>query len=412
MTREMTKSIPVSKRMVYDSYLKVCARGGSAGVDKVSIDEFNVNLAGNLYKIWNRMTSGSYFPPPVLTVFIPKKQGGVRSLGIPTVGDRIAQGVVKDYLEASVEAIFHENSFGYRPGKSAHDALKQCHNNCIKHPWVVDVDIEGFFDNINHSKLVELLRNHTQEKWVLLYVSRWLKSEMEQVNGSIVTRDKGTPQGGVVSPLLANIYLHHCFDKWMEELSPGTPFERYADDIIIHCESKEESEQVLAALKKRMEQYGLALHPDKTKIVYCKNYLRKERHVNVCFDFLGYSFRPRTIRDKFGKSKRFVVFDAIISQQSRKSIREKMRDALQVNWTVQTLEWFADKLNPKIRGWVNYYMKFSRSEGLKMFRYLNGLIRHWMQNKYKVWGGKLTRKYKSIQSANPDLFLHWRLGIK
>jgi len=230
MREEMTKSLPVSKRMVWESYLKVVSKNGGAGIDRESIEVFDANMAGNLYKLWNRMTSGSYFPPPVRTVFIPKKQGGLRPLGIPTVSDRIAQGVVKDYLEPSMEAIFHNSSFGYRPGRSAHDALVQCQRNCIQKAWVLDVDIKGFFDNISHSIMMELLGQHTQEKWVLMYVERWLKAGVEQEDGSIAARTKGTPQGGVISPLLANIYLHHAFDKWMDETHPQCSFERYADD--------------------------------------------------------------------------------------------------------------------------------------------------------------------------------------
>jgi RNA-directed DNA polymerase len=239
MTKEMAKSLPVSKRMVYNSYLKVMEKDGGAGIDKVSIEVFNKDFSGNLYKIWNRMASGSYFPPPVRTVLIPKKQGGTRPLGIPTVGDRIAQGVVKDYLEAGLEKVFHASSFGYRPGRSAHDALQQCHANCIRYAWVVDVDIKGFFDNLDHSIMMQLLEQHTNEKWVWMYVERWLKAGVEQADGSISARTKGTPQGGVISPLLANIYLHHGFDQWMTEVNPNNPFERYADDIVIHCSSKQ-----------------------------------------------------------------------------------------------------------------------------------------------------------------------------
>jgi len=276
MTKEMAKSLPISKRMVYNSYLKVSAKDGAAGIDRESIEMFDANLSGNLYKIWNRMTSGSYFPPPVRTVFIPKKQGGERPLGIPTVSDRIAQGVVKDYLEPSLELVFHNSSFGYRPDRSAHDALAQCHTNCTSKAWVLDVDIKGFFDNISHAVLLHLLEQHTKEKWALLYVERWLKAGVEQQDGSIVSRTKGTPQGGVISPLLANFYLHHAFDKWMEDANPGCPFERYADDIVVHCNSKEAAEQLLEKLTERMSEFELTLHAEKTKIVYCKNYQRSE----------------------------------------------------------------------------------------------------------------------------------------
>lgn len=409
----MTKSLPISKRMVYNSYLKVIAKQGGAGIDRQSIDMFNENLSGNLYKLWNRLTSGSYFPPPVRTVFIPKKQGGTRPLGIPTVSDRIAQGVVKDHLEPELEKHFHPSSFGYRPGRSAHDALRQCQGNCVRYAWVIDVDIKGFFDNISHDLMMQLLQQHTQEKWVLLYAERWLKAGVEQQDGSIAPRTKGTPQGGVASPLFANIYLHHAFDKWMDELNPGNPFERYADDIVIHCSSKEEAEQLLEKLKIRMQQYGLELHPEKTKIVYCQNYLRKEKHDNNSFTFLSYSFQPRTVQDKFGRSNRFLMFKAAISQQAKTNIRTTLREILRTRWSERSLEWFAERLNPKIRGWLNYYTKFSRYEVYDVFYYLNQRIQKWIANKYKIRGSRKVRaKYQMIQAAHPELFYHWRLGIK
>jgi group II intron reverse transcriptase/maturase len=413
MMKEMTKSLPVSKRMVYNSYLKVSAKGGSAGIDKVSIEKFDANLPKNLYKVWNRMTSGSYFPPPVRTVFIPKKQGGMRPLGIPTVSDRIAQGVVKDYLEPTMEMVFNPYSYGYRPGRSAHGALQQCLDNCIKYSWVIDVDIKGFFDNLSHTILMRLLSDHTQEKWIHLYVERWLKAGIEQEDGSIKAREKGTPQGGVISPLLANMYLHHAFDKWMRTTYRGNPFERYADDIVIHCESKEQSEELLGKLKERLSEYALELHPDKTKIVYCYNYFRQEKHKNRSFTFLSYSFHPRTIRDKYDPRRRLLVFGAEICQKAKTSIREQLRQVLQVKWNLVPLEWFAKQLNPKIRGWVNYYAKFHRWKALKVFHYLNGLICAWIKHTYKLIGkGKVKAKYRTIQAANPCLFYHWTLGIK
>jgi group II intron reverse transcriptase/maturase len=409
----MTKSLPISKGMVYNSYLKVTDKDGSAGIDKQSIEQFNENLKDNLYKIWNRMTSGSYFPPPVRTVFIPKKQGGERPLGTPTVSDRIAQGVVKDYLDPSLETIFHSSSFGYRPGRSAHDALKQCQDNCIKYAWAIDVDIKGFFDNISHEIMLELLQQHTTEKWVLLYAERWLKAGVQQKDGGILTRTKGTPQGGVISPMFANLYLHHGFDKWMDEENSQNPFERYADDIVIHCSSKDEAEQLLEKLKVKMQQYELELHPEKTKIVYCKNYLRDEKHDNNSFTFLSYSFQPRTVKDKFGRNKRLVVFNAAISQQAKAGIREKLREVLPPKWSNQTLTWFAQRLNPKIRGWINYYAKFNQQIAYEVFYYLNELIRKWIKNKYKIRSKTgLYDKYESMQAVNANLFYHWRLEIK
>lgn len=244
MNKEKTKSFALSKQMVYNSYLKVCDKNGGAGIDKETIERFNKDLVSNLYKVWNRMSSGSYFPPAVRTVLIPKKQGGTRPLGIPTAGDRIAQGVVKDYLEPILEPLFHVHSFGYRPRRSAHDALAQCQHNCIHYSWVVDLDIKGFFDNIRHEWMMKMVKHHTQEKWIMLYTERWLKAGIEQADGSIVATTKGTPPGGVVSPLLANLYLHHAFDMWMGRNFPSNPFERYADDIIVPCNSKTEAEQL------------------------------------------------------------------------------------------------------------------------------------------------------------------------
>jgi RNA-directed DNA polymerase len=389
------------------------AKDGSAGIDKQSIDAFNEDLSANLYKIWNRMSSGSYFPPPVRTVFIPKKQGGTRPLGIPTVSDRIAQGVVKDYLEPALEKCFHPSSFGYRPGKSAHDALQQCQVNCIKYVWVIDVDIKGFFDNISHERMMQLLQQHTQEKWVLLYAERWLKAGVEQEDGSITARTKGTPQGGVISPLFANIYLHHCFDKWMEEVNPQNPFERYADDIVIHCQSKNEAEKLLTQLQVRMQEFVLTLHPEKTKIVYCKNYQRTERHAHESFTFLSYDFQPRRKRDSFGRNKSYMVFAGAISSRAKTSIREAIRETLIPRWSEQTLEKFAEMLNPKLRGWINYYGKMYRHETLKVFFYVNEKIKKWVMNKYKLRGTKqIVATYLTIQAEQPTLFYHWRLGIK
>jgi len=365
MEEERTKSFPVSKRMVYESYLKVVSKNGGAGIDRESIEMFNANMSKNLYKIYNRMASGSYLPPPVRTVFIPKKQGGFRPLGIPTVADRIAQGVVKDYLEPEMDKLFHGSSFGYRPGRSAHDALGQCHANCLQYAWVIDVDIKGFFDNISHEKLMELLKRHTQQRWVLLYVERWLKAGIEQEDGSIIERTKGTPQGGVISPLLANLYLHHAFDKWMEQSKVNNPFERYADDIVIHCCSKEEAEKLLAALEERMSEYSLTLHPEKTKVVYCKNYRRNEDYDQNSFTFLSYTFRPRAAKDKFDPKKLIVLFNGAISNAAKTSIRKAIRKVLNPKWINGTLEGLANVLNPKIRGWINYYGKFFKWRMIK-----------------------------------------------
>jgi len=413
MNEEKTKSFAVSKQMVYNSYLKVCEKKGSAGIDKETIEMFNKNLSANLYKIWNRMSSGSYFPPAVRTVLISKKQGGKRPLGIPTVGDRIAQGVVKDFLEPILEPLFHVSSFGYRPGRSAHDALAQCQHNCIHHSWVVDLDIKGFFDNLNHEWMMKMLNHHTQEKWVLLYTERWLKAGIEQADGSIVAREKGTPQGGVISPLLANLYLHHAFDMWMNKYFPSNPFERYADDIIVHCNSKEEAEQLLSSIRERLTGFDLELHPEKTKLVYCKNYLRKEQHEHNSFTFLSYSFQPRSKPNTFGKHYKFMVFNAAICQTAKTSIRERIRTAFNPRNTLVSLERVAVKLNPKIRGWLNYYSRFNPKAAGNVFLYLNKLIRRWIEEKYRLRSKKaIVNKYESYVQLNPGLFIHWQKGIK
>lgn len=410
MTEEKTKSFPVSKRMVYDSYLKVMTKKGCAGIDGQSIKMFEADKSKNLYKIYNRMASGSYFPPPVRTKFISKKQGGFRPLGIPTVGDRIAQGVVKEHLEPAMEKIFHNSSFGYRPGRGAHDALAQCHRNCLKYAWVLDVDIKGFFDNINHEKLMGLLRQHTEEKWVLLYVERWLKAGIEQEDGSIAARTKGTPQGGVASPTLANLYLHHAFDMWMKESNPGNPFERYADDIVIHCHSKEEALRLRTALESRMSKYSLTLHPEKTKVVYCKNYQRKEEHDQNSFTFLGYTFRPRTARDKFDHKKLIVLFNGAISNEAKTSIRQAIRRIIRPQRTNLLLEAVAEALNPKTRGWINYYGKFYKPLVIRVFNYLDDLMRRWMARKYRITSKAETlAKFKRIKEETPALFYHWNL---
>ena len=412
MSEEKTKSFAISKEMVYNSYLKVCSKDGGAGIDKETIEMFNESLGNNLYKVWNRMSSGSYFPPAVRTVLIPKKQGGTRPLGIPTVSDRIAQGVVKDYLEPILEPLFHINSFGYRPGRSAHDALVQCQHNCIQYPWVVDLDIKGFFDNISHEWMMKMVSHHTEDKWVLLYIERWLKAGIEQADGSIALRTKGTPQGGVISPLLANLYLHHAFDMWMSKFYPCNPFERYADDIIVHCSTEMEAQQLLASIAERLQGFGLELHPEKTKLVYCKNYLRKEKHEHNSFTFLSYSFQPRGRPNTFGKHQKFMVFSAAICCKAKSFIKQRIRAVFNPRNTQVSLEHTAIKLNPKIRGWLNYYSRFNPRIAREVFLYLNELIRRWIEEKFRLRSRKSVRNnYQNYVLLNRDLFLHWQKGI-
>jgi RNA-directed DNA polymerase len=407
-----TKPYAISKKVVYEAFLRVKANKGSAGIDEESIEEFEVDLKDNLYKLWNRMSSGSYFPPAVKAVEIPKKAGGTRTLGIPTVTDRIAQMVVKLYFEPSVEPFFHQDSYGYRPNKSAIQALEITRKRCWKYNWVLEFDIKGLFDNIDHGLLMKAVEKHTNIKWIKLYIERWLKAPFQTKEG-VVERSSGTPQGGVISPVLANLFLHYTFDKWMTIKHPNNPFARYADDAVIHCKTEDEAIRVLESLNNRMNECKLELHPTKTRIVYCKDEDRKENHQNISFDFLGYTFRPRRSKNRWGKH--FINFTPAISNRSKKSIRQKVRD-----WKLQLkaekdLTDLSNMFNSKIKGWINYYGKFYKSEMYSTLRHINKALIMWARRKYK----KLARHKKRaeyllgrIAKQNPGLFKHWELGIK
>jgi RNA-directed DNA polymerase len=344
---EMTKSLPISKRMVSESYLQVKSNGGGSGIDEETIKSFDKDMSKNLYKIWNRLSSGSYFPPAVKTVLIPKKQGGLRPLGIPTVSDRIAQGVVKTYLEPLLESKFVESSYAYRPNKNAHQAVESCQKHCRQYAWVLDIDIKGFFDNLSHELLMGMLSEHTTEKWVLMYVARWLKAGVEQEDGSIIGRTKGTPQGGVISPLLANLYLHHAFDTWLQRTYPNMAFERYADDIVIHCKTEEEAQRLQEALKARLQEYDLELHPTKTKIVFCKDYRREGSSEHRSFTFLGFSFQPKMLKSKI--SGMFLGFRAVVSQDSKQNIRTTIKRIIKLRNHKSDIEQYAIALNSRLR---------------------------------------------------------------
>ena len=311
---KQTKPFRISKQSVMTAWEKVRANKGAYGVDEQSIGEFEKNLKNNLYKLWNRMSSGTYFPPPVRAVEIPKADGKTRLLGIPTVSDRIAQTIVKAYLEPLVEIKFHEDSYGYRPGKSALDAVATARQRCWRNNWVIDLDIKGFFDNLDHDLLLKALLVHTKEKWIHLYVERWLKAPMQKENGELLARNKGTPQGGVVSPLLANLFMHYAFDIWMLKNFPTVKFERYADDCLAHCQTLKQAQQVLESIRNRLQVCGLELHPVKTKIVYCKDDDRKGEYEIQKFNFLGYTFRPRRSKNRYGKF--FVNFTPAISNEA------------------------------------------------------------------------------------------------
>jgi len=408
----MAKSFEIPKQLVWEAYLRVKANRGAAGVDEQSIEEFEEDVKGNLYRIWNRMSSGSYFPPPVRGVPIPKKSGGTRMLGVPTVSDRIAQMVVKLWLEPLLEPYFHQNSYGYRPGKSAHDAVAITRQRCWRYDWVVEYDVRGLFDNIDHELLLRALRKHCQCKWVLLYVERWLKAPMQDEEGHIVERIKGTPQGGVVSPLLANLFLHYAFDVWVSREFSTVPFCRYADDGLLHCKTQRQAESVLRAIGRRFQECGLEIHPGKSKIVYCKDVNRRLPHDKVSFDFLGYTFRPRSSKDKYGR--RYVNFSPAVSRDAMKAMRQAMR-----SWHIQLksekgLEDLAHMFDAVLRGWSNYYSKFYKTAMLPIWQHMNQYLVRWVMRKYKRYAKHRTRAAEylnRIARAKPQLFTHWRMGI-
>jgi len=409
-----TKSVPISRDMIWTAYKKVRSNQGGAGIDQISMEEYDANRSKHLYKLWNRMASGSYFPPPVKEVEIPKKDGKVRKLGIPTIGDRVGQMVVKEYLEARFEKIFSPHSYGYRPSKNAHQALEAVRLNCRRADWVIDFDIKGFFDNIDHGKLLKALEKHVEEKWCIMYIKRWLQMPVQTKSGELIQKQgKGTPQGGVISPLLANLFLHYALDKWLEQTHPTVKYERYADDAILHCKSKVQADYVLLNLGKRMQDCGLELHPEKTKLVYCRDYRRQGNYENVKFDFLGYSFQPRSTA-KGGKGNLFLGFDCAISINSKKRIVSKMRDLDIPNLTHKSIVGVANFLDPYIRGWINYYGQFRRSMLNPIFQLLRRKLVQWARRRYKRYKTSVNRAYewlKRIRIQFPYLFYQWRLGF-
>jgi len=406
-----TKPFEISKWTVKEAFERVKANKGTYGIDEQSIAEFESDLKNNLYKLWNRMSSGTYFPKPVRAVEIPKKSGGTRILGIPTVEDRVAQMVAKIYFEPCVEPIFYEDSYGYRPGKSMKQALTVTRERCWRKDWVLEFDIKGLFDNIRHDYLMELVKRHAEDDWVILYIERWLKAPFQKHDGTIIERTSGTPQGGVISPVLSNLFLHYVFDKYMAKEFPSIPWARYADDGITHCVSLQQAKYLLAKLQERFVKCGLELNLEKTKIVYCKDDDRKGDYENTSFDFLGYTFRPRPAKNKYGKF--FTSFLPAISDKAKKAIRNKVR-----GWKVQlksdkSLQDIANMFNSIIQGWLNHYTYFYKSEIYDVLRYINSCLVKWVRRKYKK--RKARRKAEhwlgAIARRDTKLFAHWKFGI-
>jgi len=411
-TMPADKPFQIDKKRVYEAYKAVRSNHGAAGVDGQSLEAFEKDLKGNLYKIWNRMSSGSYFPPPVRAVSIPKKSGGERILGVPTVGDRIAQMVVKQLIEPDLETIFLPDSYGYRPGKSALDAVGVTRERCWRHDWVLEFDIKGLFDNLPHDLLLKAVRKHVTCKWALLYIERWLTAPMEK-DDVLIERTRGTPQGGVVSPSLANLFLHYAFDLWMRRTHPDLRWCRYADDGLVHCRTEQEAQALRAQLQARLAECGLEMHPGKTKIVYCKDSNRKADYPNVAFDFLGYGFRLR--RAKNARSgKLFCNFAPAVSASALKSMRAAIRDLNLRRQTHVALTDIAQQINPLLRGWIAYYGRFLRSALGPILRYVNQTLMAWMVRKFKRFMGRKTKAGYALERLvrrRPDLFAHWKIGM-
>jgi len=406
------KPFMIDKRLVYEAYKAVKSNGGAAGVDGQTIEQFEADLGRNLYRIWNRMSSGSYFPPPVRAVPIPKKTGGQRILGVPTVSDRIAQMVVKRLIEPELDQIFRPNSYGYRPGKSALDAVGVTRQRCWKYDWVLEFDIKGLFDNISHDLLLKAVHKHVKCKWALLYIERWLTAPLEQ-DGQRIERVRGTPQGGVVSPILSNLFLHYAFDLWMERTHPDLPWCRYADDGLVHCRTEQEAEAIKVALQARLAECQLEMHPTKTKIVYCKDGKRKGRYPNVTFDFLGYQFRPRVVRSSRNKEL-FCSFTPAVSPSALKAIRSTVRDLNIRRLTVRSLDDIAHVLNPLLRGWIQYYGRYNPWALEAMLRHVNLTLVGWVMRKFKRFQGRKVGAARFLErcvQTRPSLFEHWRRGM-
>ena len=409
MPKPDEKPFQVPKLLVWEAWRQVKANKGAPGVDGQALDEFEAELADNLYKIWNRMSSGSYFPPPVRAVEIPKSHSpGTRMLGVPTVADRVAQTAAAMFLEPLVEPRFHPDSYGYRPKKSAHEAVAVCRQRCWKYDWVIDLDVQKFFDTVSWELVVRAVEAVTDCRWVLLYVRRWLEAPLQRPDGTLVQRDKGTPQGSAISPVLANLFLHYAFDTWMARECPGCPFERYADDAVVHCKSRRQAEYVLAAIAARMGEVGLRIHPDKTRIVYCQDGRRRGDHEHTSFTFLGFTFRARGARGKTGS---FTGFLPAMSTEALKAKSVRLR-TMRIHRRIDlTLEDLARWLNPIVAGWMNYYGRYYRTVMDPLLQRVNTYMRRWAGRKYKRLRTikRFKRWWTGLLDRAPGLFAHWRV---
>lgn len=405
------KPFEISKYQVYEAYKAIKANRGGAGVDGQSLKDFERDLSNNLYQLWNRLASGSYFPSAVKRVNIPKGIGGIRPLGIPTVSDRIAQMVVKHSIELSLERIFHEDSYGYRPYKSAHMALSVVKDRNWKRPWVLELDIKGFFDAIDHTLLLKAVDKHVTEPWQKLYIKRWLVASVLHPDGTLETRIQGTPQGGVISPILANLFLHYVFDVWIERHWKGIQFVRYADDIICHCRSKQEATALKSKLEKRFNQCHLELHPEKTQIAYCKTQFKRQSHDVISFDFLGHTFQPRSIRKRNGE--RTLSFLPAISQKAKSRITENIKCSLPSPQKASIHD-VARLMHKKVQGWINYYGKFETIQLKRFLFQLDRRLIQWLRRKYKRLMNlpRAISWLKLLRKKQPDLFMHWRFIYK
>ena len=405
-TTDMTdKPFMIEKWRVYEAYKAVKSSKGAAGVDGQTIEQFEASLKGNLYKIWNRMCSGTYFPPPVRAVSIPNKSGGERILVVPTVSDRIAQMVVKQLIEPDLDPIFLPDSYGYRPRKSALDAVGVTRERCWKYDWVLEFDIKGLFDNIDHELLLSAVRKHVKCKWALLYIERWLTAPMSSATEQR-ERTRGTPQGGVISPILSNLFLHYTFDLWMRRTYPDLPWCRYADDGLVHCRTEQEAEAVKAELQARLEECHLQMHPTKTKIVYCRDGRRRASYPNVKFDFLGYEFRPRRVRNP-QNGRTFCGFTPAVSPSALKAMRETIRDLNIRQQTQLALADVANRLNPLLRGWIEYYGRYTPSALSPMLRYVNQTLLRWAMRKFKRFKAHKITKYGPVTFRKGWLGTEW-----